>query len=146
MNPQLPFFKLERLLDAARKVMYALGLEKIPTTALAKEFVHIFVEKRQGRSSNPLVLPRSSPALHLLQRVRDEAHRFALAYHRTLRQKRTVKSILDGIPGLAPRRKKLLIQHFGSVKKIQETSLEELLKIRCLLPSLAQQILKVLKK
>jgi len=77
--------------------------------------------------------------------VRDEAHRFALAYHRTLRQKRTVKSVLDDIPGLGPTRKKLLLQHLGSVKRIREASVEELLAIPGLPRPLAMQILKALK-
>ncbi len=128
-------------LAAACQVMRELRLEKIPTLALAKEFEHIFTEGRD----EPIVLPRSSPALQLLQRVRDEAHRFALAYHRTLRQKRTVKSLLDDIPGLGPTRKKLLIQRFGSVKKIQEACLEELLEVPGLPRPLAQRILKALK-
>ncbi len=127
-------------LSAARKVMYELGLEKIPTIALAKEFEHIFV----GGRSDPIVLPRNSPALHLLQRIRDEAHRFALSYHRILRQKRTVKSVLDDIPGLGPKRKKLLIQHFGSVKKLQEASLEELMQLSGLPKGLAKRVYQAL--
>lgn len=109
-------------LSAVRRIMRELGLEKIPTIALAKEFEHIFVE---GKSS-PIILPRNSPALKLLQRIRDEAHRFALAYHRTLRQKRTVKSLLDDVPGLGPKRKRLLLQHFGSIKRLKGASLEDL--------------------
>jgi excinuclease ABC subunit C len=127
-------------LSAARKVMYELGLEKIPTIGLAKEFEHIFVENR----SDPIVLPRNSPALHLLQRVRDEAHRFALTYHRLLRGKHTVQSLLDDIPGLGPRRKKLLIQRFGSVKRIRSASLDELAEVPGLPRQLAEQILKTL--
>jgi len=103
-------------------------------------FEHIFVENK----SDPIVLPHNSPVLHLLQRVRDEAHRFALTYHRLLRGKRTVQSLLDEIPGLGPRRKKLLIQRFGSVKRIQVASLEELSEIPGLPRPLAEQILKTL--
>jgi excinuclease ABC subunit C len=127
-------------LHAARQVMEELGLEQIPTVALAKEFEQLFIPGRP----EPIVLPRSSPALQLLQRVRDEAHRFALLYHRTLRQKRTVHSLLDDIPGLGPRRKKLLIQHFGSVQKIREASLEELLEVPGLPDALAHRIRKAL--
>ncbi len=128
-------------LGAARKVMHELGLEKIPTIGLAKEFEHIFLENKP----EPIVLPRDSPALHLLQRVRDEAHRFALAYHRTLRGKRTVQSVLDEIPGLGPKRKRLLIQRFGSVKRIQAASVEKLLEIPGLPRPLAEQILEILR-
>jgi len=128
-------------LHAARQVLHELGLEKIPTLALAKECEHIFIESRK----EPIVLPRTSPTLQLLQRVRDEAHRFALAYHRTLRQKRTVKSVLDDIPGLGPTRKKRLIERFGSVKKIRGASVEELLEIPGLPQRVAERILKALK-
>lgn len=123
-------------LAAACHVLKELGLEKIPTLALAKEFEHLFA---QGRDE-PIVLPRSSPTLQLLQRVRDEAHRFALAYHRKVRQKRTVKSLLDDIPGLGPTRKKMLIQRFGSVKKIRGASLEELQQQSGLPQGLAKRV------
>src|SRR5690606_33316015 len=80
-------------LNAAREVMRELGMDDIPTIALAERYEHVFIEGQ----SEPVVLPRPSPGLHLLQRVRDEAHRFALTYHRHLRDARTSRSALDDI-------------------------------------------------
>ena len=79
--------------------------------------------------SAPIRIPRDEPALHLLQRVRDEAHRFAVEYHRNLRGRRMVDSILDDVPGIGPARKKALIRHFGSVKKMRNASVDELVEI-----------------
>ncbi len=129
-------------LSAARGVMWDLGLAEIPTLALAKEFEHIFM----GNRSEPIVLPRDSPALQLLKRVRDEAHRFALAYHRTLRGKRTVHSLLDDIAGVGPARKRALLEHFGSLKRLREAALEELLEVPGLSRRVAQQIWQALKE
>lgn len=129
-------------LGAARRVMRELGLEKIPTIALAKELEQIFIEHKAA----PIVLSRNSPALQLLQRVRDEAHRFALAYHRKLRVKRTLRSALDEIPGLGPQRKKLLIQHFGSVRRIRRASLAELQSVPGLPRVLCGRLFEALKR
>ena len=129
-------------LSAARRVMRELGVERIPTIALAKELEQIFIE----HSTAPIILPRSSPALQLLQRVRDEAHRFALAYHRKLRAKRTLRSALDEIPGLGPQRKKLLIQHFGSVRRIRRASLAELQSVPGLPRVLSERVFEALKR
>ena len=89
---------------------------------LAKENEEIFLPGR----SEPLVLPRDSEALYLLQRVRDEAHRFAVTYHRAVRAKGTRTSVLDGITGIGPRRKQALLRQFGSVKRIMAASIEDL--------------------
>ena len=75
---------------------------------------------------DPIVLPRTSEALYLLQRVRDEAHRFAITYHRTLRGKQTRRSALDAVPGVGPKRKRALLRKFGSVKAIRSASVEEI--------------------
>jgi excinuclease ABC subunit C len=128
-------------LSSARKVMWELGLEKIPTLGLAKEFEHLFKEG----NSKPFVLSQSSPALQLLQQVRDEAHRFALGYHRQLRGARNLKSLLDDIPGVGPARKKALMEHFGSLKNLRGASLDELLKVGKVPRDVAQAILKSLK-
>ncbi|MBV9020777.1 MAG: excinuclease ABC subunit C, partial [Ktedonobacteraceae bacterium] len=77
-------------------------------------------------SPEPIILPRSSQGLYLLQRIRDEAHRFSITYHRKLRSDRTFKSILDEIPGIGPKRKQALMKHFGSVRAISAASLDEL--------------------
>jgi excinuclease ABC subunit C len=76
-----------------------------------------------------ILLPRDEPALHLLQRVRDEAHRFAVTYHRQIRGKRMVDSVLDEVDGIGPTRKKLLLKSFGSLKKIREAELDDLAEI-----------------
>lgn len=89
---------------------------------------------------DPLVLPRGSQGLYLLQRVRDEAHRFAITYHREVRSKRTFKSVLDEIPGVGPKRKKALIRHFGSARAIAAASVEELASISGVSRELAERI------
>ncbi len=112
-------------LGAARAVLRALGLERIPTVALAKHHEHIFVEDR----AEPIVLARSSPALQLLQRVRDEAHRFAISYHRVVRRRKLLESVLDCISGIGPARKRRLLERFGSVEGIRRASLEQLCEV-----------------
>jgi excinuclease ABC subunit C len=110
-------------LAVAQWVVEELGLEdEIPVASLAKQFEEVFVPG----SADPIRIPRQSEALYLLQRVRDEAHRFAIAYHRQLRGKRMIKSVLDDVPGLGPSRRKRLIDAMGGVKKVKEASREEL--------------------
>jgi excinuclease ABC subunit C len=109
-------------LNAGLEVLQKLGLERLPTVSLAKQNEEIFTPY----SSEPILLPRDSQALYLVQRIRDEAHRFALTYHRQLRGRRTVKSQLDELPGVGPKRKAALLKRFGSVKGIREASIEEL--------------------
>jgi excinuclease ABC subunit C len=108
-------------LSAAMEVMQELHLD-IPTVALAKENEEIFIPG----SPDPILLPRSSQGLYLVQRIRDEAHRFGITYHRKLRSERTFKSVLDEIPGIGPKRKQALMKHFGSIRAIRAASLEEL--------------------
>jgi excinuclease ABC subunit C len=127
-------------LSSARTVMHELGLEKIPTCSLAKEFEHIFIEGK----SDPIILPKDSHALQLLQHVRDEAHRFALTYHRKLRANSTLQSSLDQIPGVGPKRRKQLYQHFGSMAALRKASLEQLTEVPGVSKFVAQQILKSL--
>jgi excinuclease ABC subunit C len=109
-------------LNAAREVIEEAGIKAVPIASLAKENEEIFIP----RKSKPIVLPRSSPALQLLQRLRDEAHRFALGYHQRVRKRGTFASALDGIPGIGPKRKRALLRQFGSVSGIKEASVEEL--------------------
>ncbi|MDA8226985.1 MAG: excinuclease ABC subunit UvrC [Desulfitobacterium hafniense] len=109
-------------LNAARAVMKELGFGDIPTYGLAKEFEHLFGEG----NPDPIILPRNSKALYLVQRIRDEAHRFAITYHRKLRDKRNLRSVLEDIPGVGSKRKQALLKHFGSLAKIKKASLEEL--------------------
>ncbi|MBX5476469.1 MAG: excinuclease ABC subunit UvrC [Clostridia bacterium] len=101
-------------LSAAMEVLHALGFEDIPTFGLAKEEELLF---QPGRSE-PIALPRQSPALHLLQHIRDEAHRFGLEYHRRLRSSGALRSRLDEIPGIGPKRRKALMKAFGSPEEI----------------------------
>ncbi|HZU75436.1 MAG TPA: helix-hairpin-helix domain-containing protein, partial [Dehalococcoidia bacterium] len=106
---------------AALDVLRDLGLSQIPLAGLAKENEEVFV----ADTADPIILPRTSQALYLLQRVRDEAHRFAITFHRQKRAKSSIKSALDEIPGIGPTRKQALIKKFGSVRGIREAELEE---------------------
>jgi len=108
-------------LSAAMEVMQELRLE-IPTVGLAKENEEIFTPG----SPEPIILPRSSQGLYMVQRIRDEAHRFGITYHRKLRSDRTFKSVLDEIPGIGPKRKQALMKHFGSVRAMSAASIEDL--------------------
>jgi excinuclease ABC subunit C len=112
-------------LNAARTVMQRCGVGHIPTFGLAKEEELLF---REGDPS-PLVLPRESEGLRLLQRLRDEAHRFAVTYHRQLRNLRQQRSLLDEVPGIGPKRKRALLRQFGSVTLMREASMAELLTV-----------------
>ena len=110
-------------LNAALGVLREAGLEPIvPVAGLAKRNEELFVKDEP----EPIVLPRSSQALFLVQRVRDEAHRFAITYHRGLRQKRTITSALDAVPGVGPKRKKALLRKFGSVKGVRAADVDEI--------------------
>jgi excinuclease ABC subunit C len=110
-------------LGAAVRVLESLGLEEeIPVCALAKQFEEVYLPGR----AEPVRIPRQSEALFLLQRIRDESHRFALTYHRELRNKRMTSSVLDGIPGLGEVRRKRLIRELGGVKAVRRADLETL--------------------
>jgi excinuclease ABC subunit C len=110
-------------LGVAQRVLASLGLgQEIPVVALAKQFEEVFVPGK----SDPVHLPRGSEALYLLQRVRDESHRFAIAYHRHLRNKRMTRSVLDGITGLGDVRRRRLVKEFGGVRKVRQASLGDL--------------------
>jgi excinuclease ABC subunit C len=107
-----------------------------PIVALAKENEELFVPG----NPEPIVLPRDSQALFLVQRVRDEAHRFAVAFHRQRRSKATFQSRLDDVPGVGPKRKQALLRHFGSLKGIQAAATEELLAVPGISRLVAEQI------
>ncbi len=109
-------------LGAAVQVMRELGVYEIPTVGLAKRFEELFVPDED----EPIVLPRGSEALYLVQRIRDEAHRFAITYHRQVRAKGAIQSALDSIPGVGPKRKKALLRKFGTVRAIREAGVEEI--------------------
>ncbi len=108
-------------LSAVMDVMREMGVKGIPTVGLAKQHEEIWVQD----VSEPIVLARQSQALYLVQRVRDEAHRFAITYHRGLRSKAGMQSALDTIPGVGPKRKKALLKKFGSVRGVREATVED---------------------
>ncbi len=122
-------------LSAAIKAMREMGAD-IPAAGLAKENEELFIPGR----AKPIVLPPSSPGLQLLQRLRDEAHRFALGYHHRVRRKETFASVLDSVPGIGAKRKKALIRQFGSVKAIRQATVAELANVSGITKSLAQKI------
>jgi excinuclease ABC subunit C len=124
-------------LHAAREVMTALGVGAIPTFALAEEEELLFKEG----SPEPMRLPRDSKALQLLQYLRDEVHRFAITYHRQKRDKGIFRSLLDEIPGVGAKRKRALLRHFGSVERISEASLEEIMAVEGMNRTVAGRIL-----
>jgi excinuclease ABC subunit C len=110
-------------LSVAVRVLEDLGLrDEIPVASLAKRFEEVYVPDR----AEPLEVPRGSEARFLVQRIRDESHRFAISYHRQLRDKRMTRSVLDGIPGLGEKRKQRLIKELGGVRAVQRADLEEL--------------------
>ena len=128
-------------LSAAYKVFNDLGLSEIPVIALAERLEEIYL-KPEGEG---LILPENSNARNLLLRLRDEAHRFALTYHQKLRSKRQVKSKLDEIPGIGPKRKKALLKRFGSLEGLKRATLEELLEIENMNIKAAETLLEYLK-
>jgi excinuclease ABC subunit C len=124
-------------LSVAVRVVEELGLEdEIPVAALAKQFEEVYVPG----VADPIRIPRQSEALYLLQRIRDEAHRFAITYHRQLRGKRMTKSVLDDVPGLGPSRKKRLINEFGGVNAVKTASLEQLQALKWLPDAVGEAI------
>jgi excinuclease ABC subunit C len=126
-------------LAVAERVLKNLGLDhEIPVASLAKRFEEVFIPGQ----SDPVEVPRGSDALFMLQRIRDEAHRFANSFHRELRDKRMVSSALDGIAGLGEARKKKIIKAFGGVNAVKKASLEELQAQTWLPEDVAQAIFK----
>lgn len=123
-------------LSAALKVRQELGLDSMPMVSLAKENEEVFIPG----DPRPVRIPKDSPALHILQRARDEAHRFAISYHQKLRRKGFVASALDNIVGVGPKRRRALLKKFGSVKGIREASLEEISQTEGITLALARKI------
>ena len=120
-------------LSAALEVMLELGLDDIPLASLAKENEWLFVP----HIPEPIILPRDSQALYLVQRIRDEAHRFAITYHRNLRSKGSLGSPLDLVSGIGPKRKRMLMRRFGSLKGIKEAAVDEIAAVPGMTRSLA---------
>ncbi|MHB1007601.1 MAG: excinuclease ABC subunit UvrC [Chloroflexota bacterium] len=123
-------------LSAALAVRDELGLGDVPMIGLAKEREEIFVPGR----SEPIMLPRDSQGLYLVQRIRDEAHRFAITYHRKLRKEGALGSLLDEVPGIGAKRKTALLRHFGSLGAIRKATVEELTEVRGMTIAAARKI------
>jgi len=123
-------------LNSALSTMDEVGARSVPVVSLAKENEEIFIPQK----AEPVILPGNSPGLQLLQRLRDEAHRFALGYHHKLHKKETFASMLDTIPGIGAKRKRALLRQFGSVRAIREASIEALAATRGMNESLARKI------
>jgi excinuclease ABC subunit C len=125
-------------LSSALKQLRALGLQEVPIIGLAKQREEVFFPGR----SEPLLIPHDRGALKLLQRIRDEAHRFANGYNELLYRRRMKESALDDCPGMSPRRKALLLEKFGSVARIRKASVKDIAKIPGISESFAETILK----
>jgi len=122
--------------NAARSALAGLGIDDVALVGLAKRLEEVWVPGQEF----PVILPRSSEGLYLLQRVRDEAHRFAITFHRQRRSKAMTVSALDGIPGLGESRRKALLRHYGSVKKLRAASAHEIQQVNGIGPGLAATI------
>lgn len=123
-------------LHAAEHVFAEMGIEGVNLISLAKQQEEVFVPGQ----ADPILMPRSSEALHLLQRIRDEAHRFGITYHRSLRAKRGLVSQLDSVPGIGPKRRRALLTKFGSLDKIREASVDELCEAGGMTRTAAQRL------
>ena len=121
---------------AAQRALDELGIDDIPLCGLAKRLEEVWMPGEE----DPVILPRTSEGLYLLQRVRDEAHRFAITHHRSRRSKSMVESVLDDVPGLGEVRRKTLIKHFGSLKKLRAASVEEIAQVPGIGPRTAEAI------
>ena len=127
-------------LSSALQILLELGFSDIPIAGIAKREEEIFMPY----SEEPIILDKSSQGLYLLQRVRDEAHRFAVTYHRNIRQKKAISSELDFIDGIGKIKKKALLKKFGSTQEIKKASIEELISVKNINLSLAKSILETL--
>jgi excinuclease ABC subunit C len=123
-------------LSAAKEVLDELGYHDLAVVGLAKEREEIFLPERD----EPVLLPVTSPALYLMQRLRDEAHRFAITYHRSLRAKAATRSAFDDLPGVGPKRRAALLRVFGSAKRVREAPLEQVAAVPGIGPALAAKI------
>ncbi len=122
--------------SAAKEVLDALGLGDLPLVGLAKEREELILPDR----AEPVLLPVTSQALYLVQRLRDEAHRFAITYHRNLRNRKATKSAFDDLPGVGPKRKRELLKVFGSAKRVREAPIEQIAAVPGISRALAERI------
>lgn len=128
-------------LNVAVSVLRRLGLGDIPVISLAKRLEEVYVEGQ----SDPVNIPKGSDALHLLQRIRDEAHRFAISYHRSLREKSRLHSVLEDIPGIGPKRRAALLKRFGTLEAIRNATVEELASVEGMNRQAAQKVIEYLR-
>ncbi len=122
--------------NAAQAVLDELGIEEVALVGLAKRLEEVWLP----RTEHPVILPRTSEGLYLLQRLRDEAHRFAITFHRQRRSKAMTTSALDGVPGLGASRQKALLRHFGSVKRLRAADETDIMAVPGIGPSLASAV------
>jgi excinuclease ABC subunit C len=123
-------------LSAAKKTLDELGYHDLAVVGLAKEREEIFLPERD----EPVLLPTTSPALYLMQRLRDEAHRFAITYHRSMRARAATRSAFDEIPGVGPKRRAALLRVFGSARQVREAPVEQVAAVSGIGPTLAAKI------
>jgi excinuclease ABC subunit C len=126
--------------NAAAAVLEELGVTDVAVVGLAKRLEEVWVPSEP----DPVIMPRNSEGLFLLQRVRDEAHRFAITYHRSKRSKRMTASALDSVPGLGEHRRKALVTHFGSVARLKQASIEEITSVPGIGVATAKAVLEAL--
>ena len=127
--------------NAASAVLDELGVTDVAVIGLAKRLEEVWVPSEP----DPIILPRNSEGLYLLQRVRDEAHRFAINYHRSKRSKRMTASALDSIPGLGEHRRKALVAHFGSLARLREATVDEITSVPGIGAATATAVLDALR-
>ena len=123
-------------LNAITEVLRAIQVEFIPVASIAKEREELFIPQ----NPDPVVLPHNSQSLYLIQRIRDEAHRFAISYHRKVRGKAALASNLDSVPGIGPVHKRALLKRFGSVRTVKEAPLEDLVSVAGMTETLAKRV------
>lgn len=126
---------------AAQRALDELGIDDVAVCGLAKRLEEVWLPGED----HPVILPRGSEGLYLLQRIRDEAHRFAITYHRSKRSKALKESALDGIPGLGPARRQALLRHFGSLKRLRDATEEEIRAVPGIGPATAEAIVSALR-
>jgi excinuclease ABC subunit C len=122
--------------------MHELGAESVPVVSIAKEREEIFVPQK----ARPIMLPRNSSALFLVQRIRDEAHRFALGYYQRVHRQKSMASILDEIPGIGSKRKAALLRRFGSVRAMRGATSEDMATVKGLTPALSKRVKQYLEE
>src|SRR5690606_35770134 len=126
--------------DAAREAMDEAGVSDIPVVGLAKRLEEVWLPD----TDSPVIMPRTSEGLYLLQRVRDEAHRFAITFHRQRRSTSMIDSVLDSVPGLGPQRRKALLAEFGSLKRLRAASMEDIAAVPGFGPATAKAVVEAL--